>query len=327
MEGKDDTSSPPSALPGIPASPAGQAGLVSRVSGVIPMQEDTLAVVTNAIESLGEIGSLPETTARIIEVVEDSRGTADQLNEVVSHDPALAARVLKLVNSAFYGLPGRVSDLRRAIILLGRSAVRDVAISTSVGHMFSVQPVPDLFDARDLWKHCIAVALVAKKIARAVGAPARENELFLAGLIHDLGLIVERQTFPKELAEVCRRADAGRGNFLELEQDLIGATHQDFGHALTLKWRFPQDLRTGVSCHHNPEAGADETRLLASILRCADIFCCRHGYGFELVALGQDLSPALLDSVGTTIDHLNEIRDGLDRDIEEAEAILGLVED
>lgn len=291
---------------------------------VIPTHEDTLAVVAKAIESLGEIGSLPETTTRIIEVVEDSRGKADQLNEIVSRDPALAARVLKLVNSAFYGLPGRVSDLRRAIILLGQAAVRDVAISTSVAHMFSVQPAPDLFDARDLWRHCIAVALVAKKIARSVGTPARENALFLAGLIHDLGLIVERQTLPKELAEVCRRADAGQGDFLELERDIIGATHQDIGHALTLKWRFPQNLRDGVSCHHNPETLASESRLLASILRCADTFCCRHGYGFDLVARGQDLSPPLLDPVGTTIDHLAEIQDGLDRDIEEAEAVLGL---
>jgi putative nucleotidyltransferase with HDIG domain len=293
---------------------------------VIPRDEITPAVVAKAIESLGEIGSLPEVTTRIIEVVEDSRGTADQLNEVVSHDPALAARILKLVNSAFYGLPGRVSDLRRAIVLLGQATIRDVAISTSVGNMFSVRPAPDLFDARALWKHCIAVALVAKKIARSVGTPARENELFLAGLMHDLGLIVERQTVPKELAEVCRRADAGQGDFLELEQDIIGATHQDFGHALTLKWRFPKNLRDGVSFHHNPETLAGESRLPVSILRCADIFCCRQGYGFELVGRGRDLSPQLLDSVGTTIDHLNEIQEGLDRDIEEAEAVLGLGE-
>jgi len=292
----------------------------------IPMHENMQAVVAKAIESLGEIGTLPETMTRIIEVVEDPRGTTDQLNDVISHDPALAARVLKLVNSAFYGLPGQVSDLRRAIILLGQAAVRDVAISTSLGHMFSVQPAPGLFDARDLWKHCIAVALVAKKTARSVGMTARENELFLAGLIHDLGLIVERQTVPEELAEVCRRAEAGQADFLELEREIIGATHQDFGHALTLKWRFPQDLRAGASNHHNPEALSGDSRLPASILRCADILCCRHGVGFTLAAQGQDLSPTLLEPVGATIDHLTEIQDGLDRDIEEAEAILGLVE-
>jgi HD-like signal output (HDOD) protein len=291
---------------------------------VLPVAQDSLAVVAEAVASLGEIGTLPETTARIIEVVEDPRGTAEQINEVMSHDPALAARVLKLVNSAFYGLPGRVSDLRRAILLLGQAAIRNLAITTSLGPIFSVRPVPGLFDGRDLWEHSIAVALVAKKIARSAGSAACQNELFVAGLIHDLGLIVGRQAVPSELAEVCRRAEAGEGDFLDLEREIIGATHQDFGYALTLKWRFPQDLRAGAGCHHNPEILTGGSRTLATILRCADIFCCQLGLGFSLAARGRDLSPTLLASAGTTIERLAEIRDGLDRDIEDAEAILGL---
>ncbi len=281
------------------------------------------AIVAKAIGSVGEIGTLPEVAVRVIEVVEAPDSTASQLHEVMKHDPTLTTRVLKVVNSAFYGLPGQVADVKRAIILLGQYEVRNIAVSTSVGQMFTGPKIPNLFDAKDLWRHSLAVALAARKVPDPKDKSPSRDEMFLAGLLHDLGLIVERQLFQKELAEVCRRAHAGEEDFLALEREIIGATHEDFGHALARKWRLPQNLRAGISGHHYPETLPEESQQLARILRCVDSFCCQEGFGFDLEARNQKLTPELLAAAGISADLLQEMRDGLEDEIQEAESILG----
>ncbi len=287
--------------------------------------DNVKTIVTRALDSVGDIATLPEVTVRIIEVVEDQNATSRELHAVIKHDPALSAKVLKVVNSAFYGLPGQVASVERAIILLGLSAVKNIAVAASLARMFKGSSDPDLFDAAELWKHCVAVAVAAKRIARVAGGAAAADEVFLAGLIHDLGLIVERQVFPKELGEVCRRCRAGEGRLLDLEEKIVGATHQDFGYALSAKWRFPAGLRACVGGHHTPEAVDEEHQGLAMILHCADILCCREGFGLDLPARGEEIEQGLLDALGITADQLADMRDELVSDIEEAEAVLGSV--
>jgi len=287
------------------------------------ISEPSTALAMRAVESVGELATLPEVTSRIIEVVEDPGGTVDQLNEVIGRDPALAARVIRLVNSAFYGLPGRVSEVRRAILLLGQAAIRDLAISSSVGRMFVDQRDARLFDARQLWRHCIAVAVSARRISQSTRALFGREEVFLAGLIHDLGLLVEQQSFPEEVAEVRRRASEGGGDLLQLEQEVIGATHPEFGHALALKWRFPVHLREGVRCHHNPGAASEESRPLVGIVGWADLLCRREGYGF-----GPGVEPsnfaAWLEAAGVPADLWPRVCEGLEEEIEETAAVLGI---
>lgn len=290
----------------------------------VQMAEDNRVVVAKVLASVGEIATLPEVTAKIFEVVEDPEGTAGELKELIKRDPTLSAKILKLVNSAFYALHGRVSDINRAIVLLGRSAVRNMAIAVSIAHMFKGKQEPESVSSSDLWRHCFAVAVAAKKMAFIVGGPVDADGLFLAGLIHDLGLIVERQAMPQELAEICRRYDNGEGDFLKLEREIIGATHQDFGYALATQWRFPDHLRAGVGFHHGPGGLTGEYRYVATILQCADTLCCRDGFGFGLTARTQEFALELLDSEEIPADMLVQVRDGLGAYIEEAELILGL---
>ena len=287
--------------------------------------DQSKAIVTKALSAVGEIATLPEVTVKIIEVVEDPNGTARQLHDVIKHDPALSAKVLKVVNSAFYGLPGQVASVDRAVILLGLSAVKNIAIAASLAQMFKGRQEPDLFEPSELWKHSIAVAVAAKKLAPLGTTAAATDEIFLAGLIHDLGLIIERQVFPDKLAEVCRRAGAGEGAFLDLEREVIGATHEDFGFALTTKWRFPGRLRAAVGCHHHPESVDEEFRSLVWLLRCSDVLCSQRGIGFERTTLGDELTDDMLSTVSITREHLAEVQETLEDAIQEAEAVLGSV--
>jgi HD-like signal output (HDOD) protein len=264
---------------------------------------DTKAVVKKALAAVGEIATLPEVTVKIIEVVEDPKGTARALHEVIKKDPALSAKVLKVVNSAFYGLPGQVASVDRAIVLLGLSAVKNIAIAASLSRLFKGAKRTDLFDAREVWRHSVAVGVASKKIAQTAGDVAGHEEMFLAGLIHDLGLLVERQAFGDQINDVIRAKQAGEGGFLDLERRIVGATHQDLGDALTTKWKFPRHLRAAVGFHHCPDELATELKRIGMIVHCADVLCCQEGFGFSLTADDEEFTEDLLEGIGITVEN------------------------
>lgn len=280
-------------------------------------------IVAGALARLGEIATLPEVTVKIMELVENPDGTAEQLHNVIKRDPALSAKLLSVVNSAFYGLPGQVGSLDRAIVLLGGAAVKNIAIAASLACMFTGRQKLDRFDTRSLWTHSIAVGVAAKAISAAADSVAPADEVFLAGLIHDVGLLVERQALPEKLVEVVRRCGAGEGNLLRLEQEIIGATHQEFGEALTANWRFPPRLRAAAGSHHNPEGLPDDSRGAGLVLHCADVLCCQEALGFDLPARHQELTPELLDAVGISNGQLAGVRDALAAEVAEAETVFG----
>jgi len=289
----------------------------------IETTDNANAIVAKTLASMGEITTLPEVTVKIIEVVENPDGTARDLHEVIKRDPALSAKVLKVINSAFYGLPGQIASVDRAIVLLGMSAVRNLAIAASVAKMFTSPRQARLFNAKALWRHCVAVGVASRMIAAAAGNVAGTDEMFLAGLIHDLGLLIERQAHVSELAEVVRQCQAGQGSFLELEAEIIGATHQEFGEAVAARWKFPRHLRACVGFHHNPENLSEGLRCVGNILRCADVLCCGERIGFSLTESDGKLPPEVLDEVGITLDQLDEVREQLLPEVTEAENVLG----
>jgi len=168
----------------------------------------------------------------------------------------------------------------------------------------------------------VAVGVVARQFACLVGKRRFAEEAFLSGLIHDLGLLVERQAFPEQLAQAIDRCEAGEGDLITLEEQVIGADHQAFGDALTAKWRFPRNLRAVIGFHHFPDRLSSELLQLGAITRTADILCCQEKIGFPLAARNDEFTQELLDGAGVTVDQLTEIRAGLDGLVNEAEATL-----
>ena len=279
-------------------------------------------VIAKGISLVGELSTLPEVTVRIIEIVEDPRSTARDLHEIIKNDPALSAKVLKVVNSAFYGLPGQVASVDRAIILLGLSAVKNIAIAASIARLFKGGKLSDDFSAKDLWRHSVAVGVCARLISKASGVVAGGDEVFLAGLIHDLGLLVERQAFSKQLGEVIQRTKAGEGTFLEMENLVIGADHQGFGEALTTKWKFPRHLRAAVGFHHHPETLSQELRKLGCLVQAADIICCSERIGFYLTAQNATITEEMLEQLGITPEQIDGLRETLAEKVADAESVL-----
>ncbi len=283
-------------------------------------KSDSDRLVESAISKVGEIATLPEVTVKIIQIVENPRSTARDLHEVIKNDPALSARLLKVVNSAFYGLPGQISSIDRAIVLLGLSAVKNIAIAASMTHLFNTGAAIDGFSGVELWRHSIAAGVAARLLTAAQGRPTVE-ESFLAGLIHDIGLLVQRQVYPREIAELVARRQADNRQFCELEREIIGADHQALGMALAGKWRFPRTLCTTIGYHHQPMELAPANRELPALVFLADTLACRAGIGFSLTGSEEEPSEEVLQVVGLSSEQVAEVSRSLPEQVALTEAI------
>ncbi len=273
-----------------------------------------------AMSRLTEISSLPEITTRIVQVVEDPKSTAQEMHDIVKHDPALASKILKVVNSAFYGLPAQIASLDRAIVMLGLSAVKNIALAASLSRMFRPGAISERFAAKDLWQHCIAVGVCARLLADASGGQA--EEAFVAGLVHDLGLLVEYQLFPDKLKEVVEVCEQNTQDFCNAERQVIGADHTAFGAALASKWKFPPGLRNSIAYHHNPTVLKPEFKRIVAAVFVADTICCQNQIGFYLTAQTQDVPDSALETIGVSAAKVSELMEILPQRIEETMQIL-----
>jgi HD-like signal output (HDOD) protein len=242
---------------------------------------DPQARIAETVKKVTTIATLPEVT------------TAGQLHKIVSHDPALVTRILKVVNSAFYGLPGQIGSIERAIVLLGLNAVKNIAVAASLGQLFRGAKLCEGFTPKDLWTHCIAVGVAARDLARQMKLPMAD-EAFLAGMIHDMGVLVALQVYPEEVRRVCEAAKGGQRSFCDLEREILGMDHQQLGMALAEQWKFPRSCQLVAGHHHRPSALSEQNRMLVTLVFVADTICCRSKHGFNLTALGQKLDAAEL---------------------------------
>src|SRR5437016_1525132 len=209
-------------------------------------------VVESAIAKIGEIATLPEVTVKIIRIVEDPKTTARDLHEVIRHDPGLSAN-------------------------------KNISIAMSMARMFKAGAASDGMDGKEVWRHSMAVGVASRMLTKMQGRPT-VDESFLAGLLHDLGLLVERQAFGPKMKEIIKRYEAAPKPFCQIETEVLGADHQLFGQALAARWRFPRGLRTAIGYHHRPMDLAVENREIAAIVHIADVLACRTGIGFSLTA-------------------------------------------
>ena len=285
-------------------------------------------VVTTAIREISHIATLPEVTLQIIKMVEDPQSTAADLHKVIEGDPALSSRVLKVVNSSFYGLPGQIASINRAIVLLGLNAVKNIAIAASLSKLFRGGDLTSGFSAKSLWEHSNACAAAAKIITDTLKLGVAD-EAFLAGLMHDIGIMVEMQYDRQRLIEVVESLGVNKTgvplmDMLEAEESVYGATHQDFGAALCKKWKFPRCLEIVTGHHHDPLAVDPESRTLPCVIYLADRIVGESGeapYRLDLTSV--DIDQDVLDQLKLTEEQVNGIRERFVESVDDVTAMLG----
>ncbi len=284
-------------------------------------QADLDKIIQSALGDISHIATLPEVTMKIIKLVEDPDSSAQDLNKVISSDPALGARILKVVNSAFYGLPGQIGSINRAIVLLGLNAVKNIAIAASLAKLFRGGKISPDFDARDLWNHSIACATGTRLLADKVGL-GLPDEAFLAGLIHNIGIMVEIQSRRNQFLEALELVATEDLSLREAEIKAIGASHEQFGAALCKAWKFPASFYQVTGFHHHPQDVPSNARTLTTLVHFADIIAAREGLGFDLGTEHEDFDPGLMAEVKLTQEKIQEVIEALPQAIDEAKALL-----
>ncbi len=279
------------------------------------------AIVQSAVQEISHIATLPEVTMKIIQLVEDPDSTANDLNKVISNDPALGARILKVVNSAFYGLPGQIGSINRAIVLLGLNAVKNIAIAASLAKLFRGGKIASNFDARELWSHAIGCATGTRLLAAKVGL-GLPDEAFLAGLIHNIGIMVEIQARRPKFIQVMEKLEKEPELTLrQAEQEILGANHEQFGSALCRLWKFPQSFQYVTGFHHNPMDLNEKNRTLTGLVHVADVLAKKLDLGFARGTETDDYDSALLQQLNLTVAQIEEVAQELPEALDETKAL------
>jgi len=223
------------------------------------------------IRSVDDLPTLPRIVFKITELVNNPRSSASDLSKIITEDQILTARLLRLVNSACYGFPRKISTVTDAVVLLGFDAIRNLLLTTSIFDFFSYKSKLTSFDREQLWDHSLGCAVGAKTIGSYLKHEKTE-ELFVSGLLHDIGKIVEMHFMPEEFEKIVLQAENQNTVLFLVEQEILGYTHADIGKFLSDKWNLPSIIVHVVSHHHSP-CDAKTYIKEAAIVHLADILC------------------------------------------------------
>ena len=218
-----------------------------------------------------DLPTLPVVFQELFSRMQDPDTQVSELAEIITRDQALTLKILKLVNSAFYGRPAQISTISRAVIILGLQAVRSAALAISVFERFKgLDSGGNTFSLDGFWRHSIGVSCVAKQasIVLKVGEP--ENA-FVAGLLHDIGKLVMLQHFPEDVEDLTRAATEHHLTWRTGEEMLFPISHDTIGRALFRAWNFPAGVVEAVAYHHKPESASRHAEL-AALIHLADFF-------------------------------------------------------
>jgi len=203
------------------------------------------------VEEAAGLVSMPQVALQVTRLVEDPASSAEDIARAISHEPALAARILRLANSPLYGMRSEVDTVSRAVTVLGTLQVRDLVLASVAAHGFDGIP-NELVTMEDFWRHSLYTGLASRRLARQMLA-GREESSFIAGLLHDIGKLVLYHRCPEQAVQAFLAVLNGEQARLDAaERDLLGFDHAELGGALLAHWGLPEQLVAAARYHHRP---------------------------------------------------------------------------
>lgn len=253
-------------------------------------QERLLRIIEDELQDLPP---LPAVIVRVMQTINDPNTSATDLNRLISGDQALASKVLRLVNSSYYGFPRRISTITHAVVILGFNTVRNLTTSLGVFNAFDTRNQRTALNRDEFWSHSIGTAVAAGVIGKRKGIPTKSTEeVFVGGLMHDVGKLFLDQFFPDQYAIAIKLAAAAKISIWDAEKTALGVGHALVGKRIAEKWNLPLSLTAMITLHHQPTFAKEHFEVTA-VIQAAD----RTARKLALGDPGDGLVPALAPEV------------------------------
>jgi putative nucleotidyltransferase with HDIG domain len=247
---------------------------------------------------------MPGTAVKLLGLIDDPGMRVSQIEEILRHDAGLTANVLRLANSAYFGIPSKVGSIRQAVILLGLKRLIQMVIAACVSAIMDKSvPGYDL-PPGELWRHSIAASVAAEGLVKVLKVEAAE-EIFTAALLHDVGKLVLGEFVKDEFKQIDTAVSQGI-SFEMAEKIVLGTTHADVGARILTKWLLPPEIVNAVQFHHAPEASEQPSNML-DIVHLANFISMMIGIGIGRDGLQHQPSVEVTERLGVKSEHLEKV--------------------
>ena len=247
---------------------------------------------------------MPATAARLMPLFQNPDSSASEIEDILRYDPGLTANILKLTNSAYFGLPSQVSSVRQAILLMGRKRLLQLVMTMCMSAIMK-KPIPGYELPRgELWRHSVAVSVAADLLIASLNIND-VDEVFTAALLHDIGKMVLGSYVLEDLAKIKEMVSKGI-SFEVAEYVVLGTNHAAIGARILQSWSLPQELVNAVRWHHDPDS-CESRCMLSDVVHVANIMSCCIGYGKGCNGQAAEPSFEVIERLGLTQNHIDQL--------------------
>jgi HD-like signal output (HDOD) protein len=253
------------------------------------------ANITAIVGQIDSFPSLPLTVSKVLEITGNPESSANELMQAILPDQSMCAAILKIANSAFFGRPRKVSSIEEAVVVLGFDEVRNIILTQAIFSSFQKFKNTCKNDINTLWLHSLICGIAARTIARHT-PDCIPNQLFIAGLLHDIGKLAMLLALPNSYNPNRSLAEHLQNSFFPEEEEKFGISHDQAGRRLLDRWLFPEQLCIATGCHHRPDTAAPAYTAFTLIVQMADILS--HAVqnkdpitGAEIIQIISDFTP------------------------------------
>ncbi len=270
------------------------------------------------IKKFREFKTLPNVALQLNKLISDDKSAMQDYEEIINLDPTLVLRLLRIVNSSYYGMQQKIDNISRAVMIVGIKNLRNMIVASALKNIFSGGDDEEVYSRKRLWLHSVAVGICSKMVSERIFGQMGDDA-FLCGILHDIGIIVEDQVEHDLFIDVCKSYSSGTQQFIESEQEHMNTDHCRIGHLMAREWDLSTEVQEAIKWHHSTQR-VKSASCLTGIIQLSDYLVSGLDYA-AMSGLKPKISPDITGYLRNNIDEFKVIAKGLPEEISKANEV------